>query len=96
MIIIGDEIMIERIKNIINPEEKPIDEMSSNEMIELLIKLNKLLRCLDSDEVRSDGMIAVDMVAPTREAVSYTHLNKNTINIINIIDYQDAKALKYQ
>lgn len=22
--------------------------------------------------------------------------NKNTINIINIIDYQDAKALKYQ
>ena len=51
MIIIGDEIMIERIKNIINPEEKPIDEMSSNEMIELLIKLNKCLRCLDSDEV---------------------------------------------
>lgn len=43
--------MIERIKNIINPEEKPIDEMSSNEMIELLIKLNKCLRCLDSDEV---------------------------------------------
>ena len=32
--------MIERIKNIINPEAKQIDEMSSNEMIELLIKLN--------------------------------------------------------
>ena len=59
--------MIERIKNIINPEAKQIDEMSSNEMIELLIKLNKCLRCLDSEEVRSDGMIAGDMVAPTRE-----------------------------
>ncbi len=59
--------MIERIKIIINPEDKQIDEMSSNEMIELLIKLNKCLRCLDSEEVRSDGMIAGDMVAPTRE-----------------------------
>lgn len=52
--------MIERIKNIINPEEKPIDEMSSNEMIELLIKLNKCLRCLDSDEVRSISNVVVN------------------------------------
>lgn len=71
--------MIERIKNIINPEEKPIDEMSSNEMIELLIKLNKCLRCLDSDEVRSDGMIAGDIVKRINKIEQ--QLNNKKINI---------------
>lgn len=86
--------MIERIKNIINPEEKPIDEMSSNEMIELLIKLNKCLRCLDSDEVRSDGMIAGDMVAPTRE-VQDKVLDYLMNNISKIQDKRSKAAIIY-
>ncbi len=59
--------MIERIKNIINPENKDLNNISSSEMLELLTKLNKCLRCLDEEEVRVDGMSAGDMVAPTRE-----------------------------
>jgi hypothetical protein len=59
--------MIERIKKIINPENKDLDNMSLNEMIELLTKLNKSLRCLEDEEVRIDGMTASDLVAPTRE-----------------------------
>ena len=86
--------MIERIKNIINPEEKPIDEMSSNEMIELLIKLNKCLRCLDSEEVRSDGMIAGDMVAPTRE-VQDKVLDYLMNNISKIQDKRSKAAIIY-
>ncbi len=85
--------MIERIKIIINPEDKQIDEMSSNEMIELLIKLNKCLRCLDSEEVRSDGMIAGDMVAPTREVqdkvlasnTRYFLITKNPLDMKTIL-----------
>lgn len=86
--------MIERIKNIINPEAKQIDEMSSNEMIELLIKLNKCLRCLDSEEVRSDGMIAGDMVAPTRE-VQDKVLDYLMSNISKIQDKRSKAAITY-
>ena len=86
--------MIERIKIIINPEDKQIDEMSSNEMIELLIKLNKCLRCLDSEEVRSDGMIAGDMVAPTRE-VQDKVLDYLMNNISKIKDKRSKAAVTY-
>lgn len=86
--------MIERIKNIINPEAKQIDEMSSNEMIELLIKLNQCLRCLDSEEVRSDGMIAGDMVAPTRE-VQDKVLDYLMNNISKIQDKRSKAAITY-
>lgn len=59
--------MIEKIINIINPTNKKIESFTSNEIMELLTKLNKYLRGLEDVEVRHDDMAAGDLIAPTRE-----------------------------
>lgn len=60
--------MINKILNLINPENKDLNFLSKNEFLEMIIKLNKCLRCLDeTTEVIHEYMKAGDLVSPTKE-----------------------------
>ena len=81
--------MINKIVNLINPNNKDITTLSKDEFLELLIKLNKYLRCLDESEtVLCENMVAGDLVAPTQE-VQMKVLEYLTQNISKV---QDKKA----
>ena len=60
--------MLNNIVNLINPDNKDLGEMSKEEILEMLIKLNKCLRGLDeSENVIEENMSAGDLVSPTRK-----------------------------
>lgn len=60
--------MLNKIIKLVNPDNKDLREMSKDEILELLIKLNKCLRCLDeSENVIEENMLAGDLVSPTRD-----------------------------
>ena len=78
--------MINRIINLINPDNKELVELSKDELLELLIKLNKCLRCLDdSENVIEENMLAGDLVSPTKEVQIKTleYLTQNMSRVSN-------------
>ena len=78
--------MLDKIINTINPDNKDLSELSVNEMLELLIKLNKILRCMDASEnVIEENMKAGDLVSPTREVQAKTleYLTQNMRKVQN-------------
>lgn len=87
--------MINKIVNLINPNNKDITTLSKDEFLELLIKLNKYLRCLDESEtVLCENMVAGDLVAPTKE-VQMKVLEYLTQNISKVQDKNARAALVY-
>lgn len=87
--------MWNKILNKINPENKPIDKMSKDEILELLIKLNKCLRGLDeSENVIEENMSAGDLVSPTRE-VQTQILEYLTENINKVNDKKTRASMVY-
>lgn len=81
--------MLNKIIGLINPDNKDLGEMSKDEILEMLTKLNKCLRCLEeSANVVEANMTAGDLVSPTKE-VQTKILEYLTENLQKI---QDKKA----
>lgn len=81
--------MIDKILNIINPGSKDLSELSKDELLSLLIKLNRYLRCLDeNDNVMSENMEVNDLVSPTKEV----QMKVLEYLIQNMSKIQDKKA----
>lgn len=87
--------MINKITNLINPGNKDLSKLSKDELLELLIKLNKCLRCLDeSENVIEENMLAGDLVSPTKE-VQMKVLEYLTQNISKVQDKKARAAMVY-
>ena len=87
--------MIEKIIKSINPKNKDISEMSRDEFLKMIIKLNKLLRSLDdNEEVLYEYMKAGNLVSPTRE-VQDRILEYLLSNISKIEDMKSRAAVTY-
>ena len=87
--------MINKITNLINPDNKDLSTLSKDELLELLTKLNRCLRCLDeSENVIEENMMAGDLVSPTHE-VQMKVLEYLTQNISKVQDKKARAAMVY-
>lgn len=87
--------MLDKIINLINPDNKDLNALSENEMLELLIKLNKILRCVnDSEDVVEENMSAGDLVSPTKE-VQLKILEYLIQNMHKVSDEKARAAMVY-
>ena len=87
--------MLEKIISVINPDNKDLSTLSGNEMLESLIKLNKVLRCLDdSENVLEENMEAGDLASPTKE-VQLRTLEYLTQNMQKVQDKKARAAMVY-
>jgi len=87
--------MLNKIINLINPDNKDLREMSKEEIFELLIEVNKCLRCLDeSENVVEENMSAGDLVSPTKE-VQTKILEYLTESLSKVQDKKARAAMVY-
>lgn len=87
--------MLDTVIHLINPDNKDLDELSKDEILEMLIKLNKCLRCLDeSVNVVEENMIAGDLVSPTKE-VQIKILEYLTENLQKVPDKKTRATMVY-
>lgn len=87
--------MLDKIKNLINLNNKDLGELSTDEMIELLTKLNKYLRCLDeSKNVIEENMATTGgLISPTKEV--QTKILEYLVQNMKKVQDQKAKAAMF-
>ena len=87
--------MLDEIVKLINPLNKEIEQFSSDELLEMLEKLNRRLRRLDDNEnVFEDNMYAGDLVSPTMEIKS-SILEYLCQNMQKVRDKKSRAAMVY-
>lgn len=87
--------MLDRIINIINPNNKELDTLTSDELLQMLIKLNRCLRVVDeNEEVLAENMIAGNLVSPTKE-VQLKTLDYLTQSMPKIQDKKAKATMMY-
>ena len=87
--------MVEKILKSINPKNIDITELSTEEFLKMLIKLNKVLRALDDkEEVIEEDMSAGNLVSPTRE-VQDRILDYLVGNLSKVEDKKARAAMTY-
>lgn len=87
--------MLNEIINFINPDNKDLNRVSAQEMIEILSKLNRSLRGLDeSENVIDENMSVGILVSPTKE-VQIKTLEYLTQNMEKVQDKRAKAAMVY-
>lgn len=87
--------MLDRIINIINPNNKDLDTLTSDELLQMLVKLNRCLRVVDDNEdVLEEYMTAGDLVSPTKE-VQLKTLDYLTQSMPKIQDKKAKATIMY-
>lgn len=87
--------MLDRIINVINPNAKELDTLTSDELLQMLVKLNKCLRVLDdNEEVLEEYMEAGNLVSPTKE-VQLKTLDYLTQSMPKIQDKKAKATIMY-
>lgn len=87
--------MLQKIINLINPDNIDLDKLSGEELLALLANLNRYLRCLDeSASVMDEDMLVDNLVSPTKE-VQISALEYLSHNLGKIEDKKARATIVY-